>query len=777
MGSLEVSPAADVLVYEVVDESARTRAQLHYFLVDGTAAVFGGGGRAPTAFRLGAGPGDRAPLFAAGAGRRRLGPVDLAVGARAVAAGRTWRVVDAGTASTREYYRRLGRPLGRRPAAPGARVGVVEDVATFYGDDGVERIRVRCFPRDATVEVLSADGKRVRVSRRATEDDPPFADVLRAAARGGGVATFGGLTCRLTSWDAAADAWWRRVGSGGSGCGAAPPPAPLDAGDEKTLRFRGHLADAAGAGAAVALWRDDGTLEVVDGVANVVVARARYDVLRPAADAASRWPPAPPGARPLALRDLARGGAVRIAVRGNSTVTVVVGGAVDAVTAAELARRAAPPARCQVATLNGEPADAAVARADAEAVAARLVADGGGGADAARCLARLALRLRDGRVNARALARTTGLLAAAAADGVVSHDRFVAFVACDLERAIEAAARRRRVAAAAADAAAAVAAARRRDDGETEAAAAAAVVARAFGAAAPVRVDGALDAAAPPEAAAASAGAAPVRVDDALDALALCAAAPRALGAACAAAADGAGAVERSCHALRCGLARRCVGFADAATVRFRLRRRDAARTGVLSKDPFLAALRSCGLHRDFVDERAIDGLASHFAPPPDAPPGAFVAYESFCDALYLCDFDGAWPLVAAASPPARAPPPAFPAAPPSEAEARAQRALARALGGRAHRRRALRARLAAVADGAPAARCFVCRAAFVAAATRFFDECGVDVTRDAVARFADAAFRVHDHLAVDDVLAAAASLEGPRATASLATAAAAAGR
>ena len=52
-----------------------------------------------------------------------------------------------------------------------------------------------------------------------------------------------------------------------------------------------------------------------------------------------------------------------------------------------------------------------------------------------------------------------------------------------------------------------------------------------------------------------------------------------------------------------------------------------------------------------------------------------------------------------------------------------------------------------------------------------------VDVTRDAVARFADAAFRVHDHLAVDDVLAAAASLEGPRATASLATAAAAAGR
>ena len=195
-----------------------------------------------------------------------------------------------------------------------------------------------------------------------------------------------------------------------------------------------------------------------------------------------------------------------------------------------------------------------------------------------------------------------------------------------------------------------------------------------------------------------------------------------------------------------------------------------------MSKDPFLAALRACGLHRDFVDERAIDGLASHFAPPPDAPPGAFVAYESFCDALYLCDFDGAWPLVAAASPPARAPPPTFPAAPPSEAEARAQRAW-RARSAAARTAAARCAGLAAVADGAPAARCFVCRAAFVAAATRFFDECGVDVTRDAVARFADAAFRVHDHLAVDDVLAAAASLEGPRATASLATAAAAAGR
>ena len=33
MGSLEVSPAADVLVYEVVDESARTRAQLYLSLI------------------------------------------------------------------------------------------------------------------------------------------------------------------------------------------------------------------------------------------------------------------------------------------------------------------------------------------------------------------------------------------------------------------------------------------------------------------------------------------------------------------------------------------------------------------------------------------------------------------------------------------------------------------------------------------------------------------------------------------------------------------------
>ena len=748
MGSLVLSPAADVLVYEVVDETARTRARLHYFLVDGTAAVFGGGGRAPTAFRLGAGPGDRAPLFAAGAGRRRLRPIDLAPGERAVAAGRTWRIVDAGTATTREYYRRLGQPLDAEDT----------DVATFYGDDGVERICVRCFPRDATVEVISADGKRVRVARRATEDDTPFADVLRAASHGGGVATLGGLACRLTSWDAAADAWWRRVGVGGGGGGTAPPTVPLDAGDDAApLRFRGHLADAAGSGAAVALWRDDGTLEVVDGVANdvVVVARARYDVLRPSDDAASRWPPAPPQVRPLILRDLARGGAIRIAVRGNSTVTIVVTSAFDAVTAAELERRAAPPARRQVATLNGEPADAAVARADAEAVAAPLVAEGGGGAEAARCLARLALRLRDARVSVRALARSTGLLAAASTDGVVSRDRFVAFVACDLEPAIEATARRRRVAAAATDAATASAFAPCRDDGETEAIDAAVVVARAFGTAFPP-----------------GGTPAPVRVDDALDALALCAVAPRALGAACAAAADGAGAVERSCHALRCGLVLRCVAFADAATVRFRLRQKDATRTGVLPKDPFLAALRSCGLHHDFVDERAIDGLAENFAPPPDAPPGAFVAYESFCDALYLCDFDGAWPLVAVAAPPPPASLAAFPAAP-SEAEARAQRALARALSGRAHRRRALRARLVAVAAGAPSTRCFVYRAAFVAAATRFFDECGVDVTRDAVARFADAAFRVHDHLGVDDVLAAAASLEGPLATKSLATAAA----
>ena len=164
-----------------------------------------------------------------------------------------------------------------------------------------------------------------------------------------------------------------------------------------------------------------------------------------------------------------------------------------------------------------------------------------------------------------------------------------------------------------------------------------------------------------------------------------------------------------------------------------------------MSKDPFLAATL-VRAHRDFVDERAIDGSQAR-PPPPDAPPGAFVAYESFCDALYLCDFDGAWPLVAAASPPARAPPPAFPAAPPSEAEARAPRST-RARSAAAPPPPRLRARLAAVADGAPAALPF---ARGVRRGGRRLDECGVDVTAT-VARFADAAFRVHDHLAVDDV-------------------------
>ena len=364
--------------------------------------------------------------------------------------------------------------MARRPAAPGARVGVVEDVATFYGDDGVERIRVRCFPRDATVEVLSADGKRVRVARRATEDDPPFADVLRAAARGGGVATFGGLTCRLTSWDAAAT----RDGA------AAPrrkrlrrcaPPAPLDAGDEKTLRFRGHLADAAGAGAAVA---PGATTHAESSTASrTSSSRARGTRVRGRRPTRRRVGRRRRRGRGRRAPRPARGGAVRTRARQldgygrrRGRVRCRHGGGARAACGAT----GTPP----VATLNGEPADAAAARADAEAVAVRLVGDGGGGADAARCLARLALRLRDARVNVRALARTTGLLAAAAADGVVSHDRFVAFVACDLERAIEAAARRRRVAAAAADAATALAAARRRDDGETEAAAVA-VVARA----------------------------------------------------------------------------------------------------------------------------------------------------------------------------------------------------------------------------------------------------------------------------------------------------------
>ena len=114
MGSLEVSPAADVLVYEVVDESARTRAQLHYFLVDGTAAVFGGGGRAPTAFRLGAGPGDRAPLFAAGAGRRWARSTSPSARARSRRGGR-------GGSSTRAPRRRANTTGASGDRWPGVR--------------------------------------------------------------------------------------------------------------------------------------------------------------------------------------------------------------------------------------------------------------------------------------------------------------------------------------------------------------------------------------------------------------------------------------------------------------------------------------------------------------------------------------------------------------------------------------------------------------------------------------------------------------------------------
>ena len=170
MGSLEVSPAADVLVYEVVDESARTRAQLHYFLVDGTAAVFGGGGRAPTAFRLGAGPGDRAPLFAAGAGRRRLGPVDLAVGARAVAAG------DGG--SSRATGRRANTTGASATASASAAPGRARrrgDARPLTATTAGERIRACCFPRYATVESrprrarvrpAACDGRRPAVRRR-----------------------------------------------------------------------------------------------------------------------------------------------------------------------------------------------------------------------------------------------------------------------------------------------------------------------------------------------------------------------------------------------------------------------------------------------------------------------------------------------------------------------------------------------------------------------------------------------------------------------------------
>ena len=53
------TPASSVLVFEVVEERKKVRGHLHYFLVDGTAAVVAANLRPPTAFRLGDGPTDR----------------------------------------------------------------------------------------------------------------------------------------------------------------------------------------------------------------------------------------------------------------------------------------------------------------------------------------------------------------------------------------------------------------------------------------------------------------------------------------------------------------------------------------------------------------------------------------------------------------------------------------------------------------------------------------------------------------------------------------------
>ena len=71
--------------------------------------------------------------------------------------------VDAGTASTREYYRRLGRPLGRRPAAPGARVGPGTVVKAGQLWAGVPAKAVR----DLTADELAALGERPLESTRA----------------------------------------------------------------------------------------------------------------------------------------------------------------------------------------------------------------------------------------------------------------------------------------------------------------------------------------------------------------------------------------------------------------------------------------------------------------------------------------------------------------------------------------------------------------------------------------------------------------------------------
>ena len=109
--------AAEVLVFECVEERLKVRGRLHYFLKDGTAAVVTVGQRAPTAFRLGDGPEERAPLYRDGSSRR-LKPTDLELGGKVALGEREWVLVD-GDEQAREYFRRFGRPLGRRVAVAG----------------------------------------------------------------------------------------------------------------------------------------------------------------------------------------------------------------------------------------------------------------------------------------------------------------------------------------------------------------------------------------------------------------------------------------------------------------------------------------------------------------------------------------------------------------------------------------------------------------------------------------------------------------------------------
>ena len=87
------TPESAVLVFEVVEERRSLRGHLHYFLVDGTAAVVLGGQRAPTAFRLGDGPRDRAPLYR---GAAKLRPQDLQLGGCVALGEDEWRLVDSG---------------------------------------------------------------------------------------------------------------------------------------------------------------------------------------------------------------------------------------------------------------------------------------------------------------------------------------------------------------------------------------------------------------------------------------------------------------------------------------------------------------------------------------------------------------------------------------------------------------------------------------------------------------------------------------------------------